>query len=514
MTTATPPVLVFGFDAGDPDLMLRWAQDGTLPVLGSILKRGCWARLAGPEMISEHGMWVSITTGISRAEHGYYYFRQLVPGTYDLRPERGRTINADPFWVSCPDKRVAIIDVPDIAVPTPLHGIQLSEWATHHPYFPPSSDPPELLDRVRRDFGEQMVIHEEPDCSFERDRVIFDALMQRAQKKKRLCLDLIDSDGFDLVYVVFGECHTGAHQFWKYREEKSSGKAADLSHAVRDIYREIDAALGAILEKLPDDTTVFVVSSVGIKDQWPAFGLNEAFCHQLGYQASPAASAPTSFSPMNLLRRLLPQSARDQLSRFLSRDTQERLISQKFRCATDWSRTTAFSIPGYYSGQFRMNLMGREPEGIVATGTEYEELLDRMESDLRALIDPATNKPAVKSVWRTSSLFNRGVPDKMPDLFAEWADAEHFVERVLHPKTELRQEPCDFHRGTDHSQFGFLAAAGNSLSSSGDLGDVCPLDIAPTMLTHLQSRIPESLAGRVIPQMSAGNLLSKDDTEA
>ena len=123
-----------------------------------------------------------------------------------------------------------------------------------------------------------------------------------------------------------------------------------------------------------------------------------------------------------------------------------------------------------------------------------------MESDLWALIDPVTQKPAIKAVRRTASLYGGDAPEKLPDLFAEWADASHFVERVLHPRTELRQAPCEFHRGTDHTQFGFLAAA---VSGRGDLGVVSPLDLVPTIVTHLGGPFPQDLPGRTIPHMSA-----------
>ena len=132
--TRRNPLVVFGFDAGDPRLMNTWAEDGSLPTLGSLMKRGCWGRTAGPEMISEHGIWSTLVSGVSRAAHGYYYHRQLVPRSYGLAPARGPHITAPPFWCRLPaDLRIAIIDVPDVAEPAPQAGIQVSEWATHYP---------------------------------------------------------------------------------------------------------------------------------------------------------------------------------------------------------------------------------------------------------------------------------------------------------------------------------------------------------------------------------------------
>jgi len=493
------PVLVFGFDAGDPALMLQWANDNSLPALASILKRGCHSRFIGPEMASEHGMWVSLTSGVSRARHGYYWYRQQVPGTYDLMPARGRRLKCRPFWKQLPDHRIAIIDVPDIAAPEPARGIQISEWATHYPYFPPSTEPAPLLQEINREFGRRQFIDEKPEASEQTDWRIFKALMARIKKKKQLCLKQLAAGRFDLVFVVFGECHTGAHQFWKYHKA-GSGK---LANAVQDIYRATDDALGAILDLLPKEANLFVVSSVGIKEQWPAAGLNESFCIKLGYQV-PAALVPASSArPIDILRRLLPQGVRNQLSKMIPQDKQDRLISDKFRSSTDWSRTSLFCIPSYYTGYFRVNLRGREPSGIVSPGQEYKELLDRAESDLRALIDPVSGKPAIRGVMRTVDLFGGEAPESLPDLFAEWVDSAHFMEEVRHPTTVLRQTPCEFHRSTDHSQLGFLAAAGPGITARGKLQDVSPLDLAPTLLTHLSSIKVAGFDGEPIPGMAA-----------
>jgi predicted AlkP superfamily phosphohydrolase/phosphomutase len=504
--SSTVPILVFGFDAGDPALMLQWANDGTLPALCSLLKRGCHTRFSGPEMASEHGMWVTLTSGISRARHGYYYFRQLIPGSYELLPARGRWLECRPFWKQLPDHRIAIIDVPDIASPEPAWGIQVSEWATHYPCFSPSTEPATLLPEIIRDFGRRQFIDEEPEAPERTDWRIFNALMARIKKKKQLCLKHLAAGRFDLVFVVFGECHTGAHQFWKYHK----AAAGRLAHAVRDIYRAIDDVLGAILDLLPQEANVFVVSSVGMKEQWPAAGLNEEFCLRLGYQV-PAASTPVSSArPIDILRRLLPQGVRNQLSKMIPQEKQDRLISDKFRTSTDWSRTSLFCIPSYYTGQFRVNLRGREPCGIVSPGREYKELLDRAESDLRALINPVSGKPAIRAVMRTVDLFGGESPASLPDLFAEWRDSAHFMEEVQHPTAVLQQTRCEFHRSTDHSQLGFLAAAGPGITARGKLHDVSPLDLAPTLLTHLSSLSYDQLDGKPIPGMATLTSLGPD----
>lgn len=496
------PLVVFGFDAGDPEFLRRWGSDGTLPNLGRVMQRGCWARTSGPEMFCEHGMWVSLVSGESRAKHGYHYFRQLVPGTYELAPARGRHLDSQPFWRRLgEEQRVAVIDVPDVAAPAPQPGIQLSEWATHFPYFPASTFPTDLIRQIEGSFGPRMFIDEKPESSEEEDREIFRQLMDRARRKGELCRELLRSDRFDLVVVVFGECHTGGHQFWKYQAEGLGGESdtEELAHAVRNIYQAIDNELGCLLDELGGDPNVFVVSSVGLKPQWPAQGLNETLCYRLGYQFAPESQS--GFNLLHSLRRLLPQSWRDRLSQVLSREAQERLISEKFTSSTDWSRTRVFCIPSLYTGQFRVNLKGREPRGVVEPGADYDRTLDEFEEDLEQLVDPVTGKAAIKTVYRTRDLFGGEPPEILPDVFAEWQAADHWVERVVHPRAEIQQEMTAFHRGTDHSPYGFVAAAGPDILARGNLGDICPLDLVPTWLSHLQVESSE-LPGVAVPGMS------------
>lgn len=487
--TDRAPLIILGIDAGDPEFIMRWALDGTLPNIGSIVRRGCFGKTAGPEMICEHGIWVSLMSGVSRAQHGYHYFRQLRPGSYDLAPVRGRELGVEPFWARLPaDHRIAVIDVPDIAAPRPQPGFQLSEWATHYPYFPASSYPDEFLDRIGREFGPQMVIHEDPASDFSKDRELYAKLLERVVKKRRICRTLLSEANFDLAVAVFAETHTGSHQFWRYRPgsnqpvpEEHQGEFTD---AIKNIYQAIDAAFGEILACQPPDANVVVVSSVGMKSQWPAAGLTRAIPFALGYQCAPESTS-SGLDLVGLLRKILPQGVRNALSGFLSSEAREHLASDKFTKATDWGCTRLFSIPSYYTSQFRVNLRGREPKGIVQPGDEYEKTLDEFEAELQQLVDPVTMRPAIKQIHRTQDLFGGGPPEVLPDLFAEWAEADHFVERVEYAGGEIVQSPCEFHRGSDHSQFGFVAAAGPAIETRGDLGEVSLLDLAPTFLELL-----------------------------
>lgn len=510
--TKTSPLVVIALDAGDPEFIQRWAGEGSLPTLNALMQRGCWGRIAGIEQLSEWGNWTSLLSGISRSRHGFYYFRQLVPGSYDLRLFTPRDTGVLPFWshLRGSGKKVAIIDPPESELVPGLGGLQLVDWATR--YLPqrkvrPAAEPRALLREARRIFGPQITVDDySPRKDPNEDRGVYRTLLDRVAKKGALCRYLLAKDHFDLVVVGFYEAHDAAHRFWDYRPEaRADGdkdRSGELATAIREVYRAIDQQIGTLLAQLPGEANVFVLSCYGMETLYPTTGLMDMFFPQLGYHATPAPAAQPQASgmrPKALLQSLIPKPVRAALYQHLPAQMQERLLAAQFHGGTDWSQATAFAIPALFTSFIRVNLRGREPQGIVAPGEEYAVLLDRLEADLRQLTDPHTGHPAIRQVTRTVEVFHIPPPAMLPDLFVDWRPGAHFMGRVVHPRAELTQREPNYFRGSYHSHEGFLVAAGPLIRSRGALGDLSLLDVAPTCLALLGQASPETLSGKISP---------------
>lgn len=480
MTRTRPPLVAVALDAADPDLLLEWAAEGYLPTLRSVLEAGWWGRTGGAELESEHGVWVTLLSGRSRAEHGYHYFRQLRPGSYDLELVSGHEVGAPPFWADLgEDRRVAIIDIPDAPLVPGLQGIQLADWAVHNPERSPSAHPETVLEEARRVFGPPDPIEEHLRSTEADDRRLFARLLGRVARKGRMCRHLAGGEAYDLIAVGFGEGHTGGHQFWKYRPGGAGEvPGGPLTNAIRDLYAAIDREVGHLLDAV-GNANVVVLSSVGIRDQYPMTGISETLLRALGYQAAPPATAGWP-RPIDLIRRWLPEPVRIALSRRLSREQRERLLADQFRTATDWSRTTAFTIPSAYATFVRVNLRGREPQGIVEP-SDYDLVLDRVEADVRQLTDPETGEHIAERFERTRRVFGPQASASLPDLIVHWRPSRRFLRRVAHPRATLVQDEPEFFRDSDHSAYGFIAAAGPAFGERGDVGDVDALAVAPLL---------------------------------
>jgi predicted AlkP superfamily phosphohydrolase/phosphomutase len=491
------PLVVLGYDVGDADLIERLAGEGRLPVAARILERGARARTGGPQYMTEHGVWVPLATGLSRARTGYYYFRQLVPGTYELRPTTARDFAGAPFWseLAGGGRRGAVIDVPDAPLAEGLDGVQLLDFATHQPRMTahgPSARPSALLEEARRVYGRFEPTWEfEPGASPAVDHAARSALLDRVARKSRLCRHLVSQGDFDFVCAAFSEAHPAGHRFWPYRGDPGSG----LDGALGDVYAAIDRAMGEILEAVGGEPDVVLVTTMGMASHYPTPDLADGFCHLLGYQVAPRGE-PGSAGLAGRLAALVPERLRGALAARLPQPVQERRLSERFRTGTDWGRTVAFAIPGLHAGFIRVNLAGREPEGTVEPGAGYRELVQEIEGELSRLVDPVAGRPAVRRVYRTADLGGGTPPEHLPDLVVEWQSAPHFLERLVHPRGEIRQGMPRYCPDSYHSLEGLFAAAGPSVGLRGDLGAIDVLDVAPTCLGLLGVPAPAALGGR------------------
>jgi len=75
------PLLVIGLDGASLDLVRPWADEGRLPVLAALMKRGAWGRLRSTVPPATFPAWTSLVTGVNPGRHGIFDFSARVPGT-------------------------------------------------------------------------------------------------------------------------------------------------------------------------------------------------------------------------------------------------------------------------------------------------------------------------------------------------------------------------------------------------------------------------------------------------
>ena len=489
-------LVVLGFDAGVPELIVRWAGEGRLPTLARLMRNGASARLSGEQTVSEHGFWAAVLSGLPLGEIGKCGYREILPGTYDLRPVQ--PLSAGPFFWNGParsGRRTVLLDVPSM-VPDPSSAAVHVNWGPHGPEMPEGSHPEGLLSELEAKVPRLPIErdHIESDDSAS-DRRAFEELRDSVGVRGELVRLLIERERPDLLVAGFTEVHTAAHRLWRHHRGQP-GSDPGLADALREIYQATDRELGRVIDALPADAAVVVLAGVGVDDRQDVDPLTFGFCDALGYRVR----ATGGRRPIDVARKLVPERLRALLARRLSTDAQEGLMLDDLGQGTDWSGTRLYPIPDPDRTQLRVNLRGREPQGIVERGNEYEELLERASEDLRALQDPDSGEPLITRVVRLRAL-DGNPPLRTPDLVASWRPHVRFIERAVHPRGELSQSTPGWARFSGHGAACLLVACGPGIRAGLQLGEVDSLGVGPTLLALAGAPPDGSLPGDVLEQL-------------
>jgi predicted AlkP superfamily phosphohydrolase/phosphomutase len=179
--------------------------------------------------------------------------------------------------------------------------------------------------------------------------------------------------------------------------------------------------------------------------------------------------------------------------------------------AIDPARTAAFAYGTF--GNVVVNVRGREAEGIVEPGEEYERVRDRIAAGLLELTSPEGER-IVRAVHRREDLFDGPHLDRVPDLIVEFEDYAWLGKGNLQAPTATLWDEIEIEGGSDvsyvgsHRHEGVVALAGASAAAGVQLHASIE-DVAPTVLYLMGEPVPESLEGRVLVEALDPALLER-----
>ncbi len=499
-------VLAIGLDGAEPVWLERWMEEGALPAISELVDRGAYTRLRSIPGFSD-SVWSSFYTGTGPATHGYYHHRQVKPGTVRLVPTMNRATKR-PFWwlMGSMDREVVVFDVPKVPIQEQGGQVQVLGWGEHYTYHT-ESRPPELMGEIQKRFGRHPHYQEVfPTRSVQHEQRLLGRILRGVELRTEVTRFLMGRNPWDLFISVFSESHSAGHQFYHHLDPASpvynAHRADAMAGAMKEAYVAIDRSLARIVEAAPPDTDVVLFSLHGLETHYVARSFIQSLLERLGYQQPPAPSGRGSRNPLGVLRDLLPQWIRDQVNARLPRSTQDELIAHFFETGCDWSRTRAFAEDSREGFPWiRINLEGREPQGIVAQGPEYDALCAELAGELMKLRIHPGGQRAVREVWRTDQVFQGPHVRDLPDLVVFWEQGTPF-SAVEHPDVGLVTSDVPTIQTSQHTPRGFLAAAGPHVRSVRDI-DAHIMDLAPTLLYLMGSSIPSDMEGRVLRELIA-----------
>jgi predicted AlkP superfamily phosphohydrolase/phosphomutase len=422
-------IAILQFDSVSLPHLNQLLNEGRLPTLAKLRARGEWLRLETPALQWEGATFFSLYSGKGVKDHGIYFPFVWSAADQRVRPQDDYQM-PEAVWerLAKSGKRSLVIDPYEGKPPEEMAGKALCGWQFKHKVVLRRWSVPHGLNReLDRRFGGPSLVEE----IFGKPSIPYLARMrERLLTSPRRAADvasaLLSEEQFDLVWITLSASHIAGHWFLdpsRLPIERSDGRTKEkLNATLTDAYAAVDEAVSRILACFPMNTDLMVLSPSSI-------GPSASRTHLLPgmLQAVLAGPRTRSSEPRKggnflwWLRAAIPSDLRGGVARMLPDEWAMQLTARLEMRGMDWSHTRAFMVPSGDCGYIRLNLSGREREGIVDP-KEANQVLEQIASGLLTFRDP-DGQPAVKHVEITSPTDDeRTRSNPLPDMVVHWSD--------------------------------------------------------------------------------------------
>lgn len=505
-------IVVVGLDGATFDLIKPWAEEGHLPTLRRLMRDGAHGTLDSivPPMTAP--AWTSFATGVNPGKHRLYDWIAREPDSYRFTPVTALDGKAPTLYtlLSGYDRRVVALNVPMTYPPVPVNGVMVSGMptpSTNVTFTYPESLYQDILDAIG-----DYILYPDPGEAYSDSGI--DSFLERLYRSADLRMQafayLREREKPDFAMMVFNGTDTVSHAMWKFMDRShplhDPSKFVKYGNAIRDYYKHVDGLLASVVNSLDQDSTLIIMSDHG-------FGPFHKFIHvnnwliQQGFMSIKRdwrsrfkqKTFNLGFAPMNVYNSLM-QLGLGKLKREVVRGQGQGLLKTFFLsfADVDWSRTVAYSLGNV--GQIYLNVAGREPQGTVKPGEEYERVRVKIIDQLAKLRDPDTGECVVESIYRREDIYHGEMLEYAADIVFIPKRLEYFgfgeYEFGSHKIIESMRRGIS---GT-HRMNGIFLAYGAPIKAGVEVTGASLIDLAPTILHLMSLPVPQRMDGQVLTE--------------
>lgn len=506
MSACRRRVVFAGIDGATWSVIEPMVAAGKLPHLAAMMRSGTTGPLTSTIPPNSSLAWTSFQTGVHPGKHGVFFFRERRPDAYERPVISWDSVQVPSIWriASEAGKRVCCVTIPLTFPVEHVNGAMIGGLLTPDRH----SDfiwPPELRAELEAAVGD-LPADNEPERLYYTSSIqeALDRLHHVIEQITRISEHLLEHHDPDLFAVVFRQVDLASHRAWHYQDPAwqrlNPGRWEARKDLLAQVYEAVDAAFGRIRSRalaLGGEVAFGTCSDHGFGPLTHRYYMNRWLVDE-GYLVLKRG--------VNLQRLMLWSQRKWHGVLRHSGVLRRRTASGKalpstenaVRGMVDWSRTRAY---GSFSGGedvVLVNLKGREPQGIVEPGSEYEALREEI---LRKLPGMRATDGArvIESAWKREDLWQGAQVFLAPDIQCLTVNtACNMMANPVHP---VVAEPALDGVSAMHRMEGVFGWEGEGMFRRG-ARVVGPqiADMAPTILHLLGLPAEDYMDGRVMKE--------------
>ncbi|OQX87235.1 hypothetical protein B6D60_04300 [candidate division KSB1 bacterium 4484_87] len=497
-------MLLIGLEGATFRQIKKLMQQQKLPFFSRFYNSGVHAQLIAPYPVNRASSWASFFSGKRPGNHNLFDFLD-----HHKNPAAPELLMADSgthkwLWdiLNQTELKTIFFNIPIMSAPKAVNGVFVSGFAT------PEGEKIAFPDSLNKEIAKQLGHIEIGLPARKKNGDYFHTALEMAKKQFTIFRDLLTNQEWNLALLTTNILDRLLPIYWNDPDK------------IEHVYRELDSLLAMIEQALADDVSIIIFSNFGYSPVSKKFFVNEWLWEQ-GWQQRRISTEKTFISDIdeyflihangngriipgllaksgltkNNIRSLLPNNVSEILNKTVPRALKKLFHTEYLNIS--WDKSKAFFFSHNLQG-IQINVKGRDPQGIVSPGREYERFRKQIISELFHLKDPYTFEHVFEDVFLKEEVFNGEFAQNAPDIILVPRKNNYF----LHPQKRTSRM-CIGSANDDNPVFAQRDNSGMFLMRSPENAAVRKaknidiVDIVPTILAYFDISEKEKFDGIV-----------------
>jgi predicted AlkP superfamily phosphohydrolase/phosphomutase len=422
MNVETTKLIIIGIDGMDFDLYAKWKKD--LPNLRKLSEQGISLPLESVYPPDSICAWTTIFTGLDPSEHGLLYTINYLNKNKEIDIDTS-AFAGKTFWdiVGINNKRVCIVN-PFLAYPPwKVNGVMVSG--------------PVFIDGTAKSYPENVLYdYQIPELGgivdFPTEKTLQNFLDKTKCSTRALTTfgkELYQKEEWNIFFITFLTLDRIKHFMWRYQDHEDPTYPGNnpFENSIKETYQYFDSIVGEFLEIAKNNTATMVLSDHGHQRRcYRIVNINE-YLRRLGYLQVNIPSIKYFSSNYwiekikNLLLKTIVVFHLEDISSKLIKYIPYKSALKKGTFVTNYKDSVAFADVEF-SGKNPSVGIRLNKEVISFKNKKYDDIREKIISEMVDLIDPVTGKKIALWVKKREDVYSGTFLERFPDILMQFED--------------------------------------------------------------------------------------------
>ncbi len=495
--------IIIGLDGATFNVIDPLIKNNKLSFFKKLKEQSSYGQLKSTLPVNGFASWTSFFTGKNPGKHNIYHYFNSEYFSSSPQLINNASVKSNLLWHITDHYKLKSIyfNVPFLSEPEEINGVLVSGM------FTPAEKAiahPKSIEKKLRQSG--FIADSGPAWHFETPEAYFNHIIETFETQQQCFFQTLDQNPCDVAVVTFNALDRVQKEFWNQPEK------------IELIYSKLDSFLEEIHSSIPEDAHFIVLSNHGFNKVNKKFFVNEWLWEHGLLTKKITTESPGLYDPDDLfynhhnnhtpvvtnlltksgltknnIRSILPNSLSEVLKKAVPQSI--RKLFHREYLKIEWDKTQAYFVSDYVQG-ININLKGREPNGVVEPGEQFEKIRDRIIQELYNYKDPYTFEHIIDEVYRKEELFSGEYVNNAPDIVIVPSNYQYVLDpnkRTSHLVISSAQDDYPIHSQRDRT--GVIFISGPNIKQNYQIRNAHLLDVLPTALKLLELPVSADFDG-------------------